>query len=465
MRPYSPFGKSIHQINTPDLQTLKETTEGWYIEYKRESPNASGIAKSISAFANTYGGWLFIGVDELSKENSVAGAFPGIPKAEADATLQRIRKSAADMLNPAPHFESKILCGPEPTIDLPSDRVIICVWVPRSSNTPHVHKSGVIYRRVSDSSEPKPENDRFILDKLWQRADEKKRLSREWHERDPEFSEEEKNQPYIRLMLVADKWSEQDVWIDAEIEVIRKIFSENGQLPFDTVNTSSEGFIARQLHNNNPQNLTLTWRLRRNFSSDIIIPLPHYTPKQLTNLLEDLQGYKNSIEFIKILQKYKTNKVKIVDLNYIFNIFTGITKIQSELAKIIGWKKSYHAKIKILNAWRTIPFIDIIEVITIFEKNGPAMLLDSVTSIPSGTDPESFFKISNFEEIEVEEVKSIVQATTIFMPLALSFGLPMWIHHDEGSTATPYHETLMEAGHRAINIVQPLRNKRLQALR
>lgn len=182
----------------------------------------------------------------------------------------------------------------------------------------------------------------------------------------------------------------------------------------------------------------------------------------MADLLGDLQGYKNSIEFIKILQKYKTNKVKIVDLNYIFNIFTGITKIQSELANIIGWKKSYHAKIKILNAWRTMPFIDIIEVINIFEKNGPAMLLDSVTSIPSGTDPESFFKISNFEEIEIDEVKSIVQATAIFMPLALSFGLPMWIEHDEGSTAKPYYEELREAGHRAINIVQPLRIKKLQ---
>ena len=53
MPPYSPFNKNIQEIQSADLKELKQSTEGWYIEYKREAPNASALAKSISAFANT----------------------------------------------------------------------------------------------------------------------------------------------------------------------------------------------------------------------------------------------------------------------------------------------------------------------------------------------------------------------------------------------------------------------------
>ncbi len=39
------------------------------MEYKRQEVNARSLAKSLSAFANTYGGWLFLGVEEQSKDN------------------------------------------------------------------------------------------------------------------------------------------------------------------------------------------------------------------------------------------------------------------------------------------------------------------------------------------------------------------------------------------------------------
>ena len=46
------------------------------MEYKSEAVPARALAKSLSAFANTYGGWLFVGVREESKDNAVAGSFP-----------------------------------------------------------------------------------------------------------------------------------------------------------------------------------------------------------------------------------------------------------------------------------------------------------------------------------------------------------------------------------------------------
>jgi len=41
------------------LEILKEKYEGWYVEYKRQLPKNSAIAKSVTSFSNTYGGWLF----------------------------------------------------------------------------------------------------------------------------------------------------------------------------------------------------------------------------------------------------------------------------------------------------------------------------------------------------------------------------------------------------------------------
>ncbi|MBL9070608.1 MAG: ATP-binding protein [Sphingopyxis sp.] len=94
----------FEELTAADLERLRGTTEGWYVEYKREIPQASSIAKSISALANTYGGWLFLGIEELAKDNAVAGAFPGVPCANADAALQRIRQAVADHMNPAASF-------------------------------------------------------------------------------------------------------------------------------------------------------------------------------------------------------------------------------------------------------------------------------------------------------------------------------------------------------------------------
>jgi hypothetical protein len=78
---------------------------------------------------------------------------------------------------------------------------IICVSVPLNPNAPHVHTKGYIYRRVADGSKPKPENDRFVIDQLFQRSQELRKQHAEWHDRDPEFSENERTQPFIRLLI------------------------------------------------------------------------------------------------------------------------------------------------------------------------------------------------------------------------------------------------------------------------
>ena len=195
MQRYSPFDKAIHDLQPPDLTILRDVHEGWYVEYKRQMINARALAKSLSAFANTDGGWLFIGVQEQSRDNTVAGEFPGILEEDVDDALQSLRHSAADHLNPTPFFETTVLRGPCAENGLVEGRAIIAVEIPQSDTAPHVHKDGCIYTRVADGSEPKPETDRFLLDKLWRRADLLREKTRKWIEHDPEFSQEERKIP------------------------------------------------------------------------------------------------------------------------------------------------------------------------------------------------------------------------------------------------------------------------------
>jgi len=463
MQLHTPFTRPLRDLEVGDLKSLKEASEGWYIEYKREPPNAAAIAKSLSAFANTYGGWLFIGVQEASKESPVAGSFPGVCRTDVDASIQRLRKAAADHLNPTPHFEIKVLWGPDSELELAEDHAIICVWIPQSNSAPHVHKTGQIYRRVADASEPKPETDRFVLDQLWRRADDIKIIHQEWFDKDPEFSDSEKSCPYLRLMLIADPWIERDVWLDVDDAEVRRVLSQTDgvtSIPFDTVHTTSTGFVGRQLANNSPHHLTLTWRLRRDLVSDIIIPLPLLQPRQLDELRIDLCAYTNTTKFINLLARYNPGATRVVDLNYLFNILIGIVETQGRLCALAGWTESYHAKTKLLNCWRMIPFLDDEYVLGHFEKHGISMCLDSISSAPPFIGPDRYLEVPQDKFRESDSARVLFQAAMMFTQVAISFGIPAW-PPEEDESDTPYYERLLRAGRRAIDN-QDRRNTRLR---
>jgi hypothetical protein len=450
MKAYSPFPRQIHELDVADLAFLRQAAEGWYIEYKQQEVTASDTAKSLSAFANTYGGWLFFGVAEESKSNPVAGLFPGVPATDVDAILQRLRKSASDHVNPTPHFETRVLYGPYDAIGLPDGRAVICIWLPQSSAAPHVHKSGRIYRRVADSSEPRPENDRFTLDQLWKRKDLVKTFHEKWDERDPEFSEAERKLPYLRVMLIADPWLQRDLWLDADEEAIRATLNDpcaSTSIPFDAFYTSAEGFVARQLTNNDPQNLTLTWRFRRDLRSDVIIPLPIVQCDRPSGLVEGMRGYKHVTRLISLLERYRPGAIRVVDLNFLFGVLFAVAETQERICKLANYRDGYSFRLKLLNAWRTIPFVDVPQVFDQFEKRGVPMCLDSKVSLPSAVGPDSF--VSFTSNADVNDIAS-VGGQFMFHAACMLYGIPGWVDHDEVQGGPTYFDSLVEAGGRAM---------------
>ena len=468
MQTYSPFDKAIQNLQPPDLTVLKNVHEGWYVEYKRQVVNAGALAKALSAFANTYGGWLFLGVREQSGGNAVADEFLGIPEEEVDDALQSLRHSAADHLNPTPFFETKVLRGPCTESGLAEGRAIIAVEIPESHTAPHVHKDGRIYRRVADGSEPKPETDRFVLDQLWRRAEPIREMTRKWVERDPEFSQGEEEMPYVRVLLCVDPWRQHAAWLGARLPEIRRILANHGTagipaVPFDTVHTTAEGLIARQLKGNDPHNYVSTWRMRRDLSCDIVLPLPFYAPGGPDDLFIELDGYVNAPRFIDILKEHRYPQPRIADLNFLMNTLTGVVSTYRRLLKLAETAGEFYFKARVLNAWRMVPFVDVETVLSEFKAHGLPMLMDQTVTVPFGDDPESFALI---EELEIEEteyteqVVSVGQASVIFTHIAKAFGLPILIESETGDDEKIIsYPDLRPAGLRALT-VQENRNKR-----
>lgn len=453
MKAYNPFEKGISELNAEDLICLRSVPESWYIEYKQEISKADAIAKSISAMANTYGGWIFYGIAEESKENSVAGDFLGIDRSEVDAGLQRIRQAIGSLLNPDCHYEAKALYGPCTEIGLSENRAIICVAVPQSIEAPHVHKKGVIYRRISDGSDPTPETDRHMIEKMFRRSDALLTTYKEWLDEDPELSEGEAGSPHIRLMISANPWRMPRSDFRLNIDSAREALGANGgnrTIPFDTFYTTSRGVIARQCSSSDPTYSRLTWNIYKSLSGDISIPLSART-HSISSLRGTLENYKIGDRLTDQLEKAQLLQAKLIDLNLVFYVVTGIIESQRALFKQAGWPCGFRVKVKILNAWRAIPFLDTDFFLSHVERNGIPICLTRYCVNPPGSAPDTFIHVPDNEAEGEEWVKVALQAFRVLIPIAEAFGIPMTdllAQEPDGKAAShaSIYESLMKAG-------------------
>lgn len=462
MQGYSPFDKPIQKLQASDLTVLRDVHEGWYVEYKSDLIESKKLAKAISAFANTYGGWLFFGVQECSSDDGYkAGSFPGISKNNLNIVLQRLRQSTSEYLNPVPYFEHKILEGPCNNIELREDTVIIVIEIPESHAAPHIHKDGRIYRRVADSSEPKHETDRFILDQLWNRGETVRKKIREWILRDPQFSKGETEIPYARLLLSIDPWQRKKSPLYSSLfPKIRNIIKNHQAIgiSFDTLYSTGSGFIARQTKGMDPHTYGVTWRMCWDLSCEIIVPLPKYSKSNNEllsifsndNSFENFSKYRNFEEFIKILQEKNYTNPRIVDLNYLMCFLLAAISQYRQIMNLVEVEEDLYFKIRFLNTWRFLPFVNSREILKGYKEYGLPIILDNTLMYPSGDGPESFRLIESFQERISEEIRGwpsgiIRPATEIFIQLSEVLGI--YVPREKPS------ESLDEWIHTSLNLV------------
>jgi len=143
------FTKQVSQLEYVDIEDLinsRNEREGYHLDFKGEFGNPDKakkeLSKDISAFANTSGGFLIIGVD---KHYKIVGVEKKVQNKEIDEWLNQILSSNIEP--PVFYFDPKVIAIPD------SDKVIVVIHVPESTKKPHIVTEWNNYHiRINDSS-------------------------------------------------------------------------------------------------------------------------------------------------------------------------------------------------------------------------------------------------------------------------------------------------------------------------
>lgn len=124
---------NFDEISEHDLATLIKNGEGILVDYKREAYGNSDaqkkeFLKDVSSFANTAGGHLIIGMDEM---NGVASGIVPLKELDPDRELQRLESLMRDGLEP------RVSGACVKAVPITVGGFVIVIRIPRGWNPPY----------------------------------------------------------------------------------------------------------------------------------------------------------------------------------------------------------------------------------------------------------------------------------------------------------------------------------------
>lgn len=400
----NPFNKNIEEIEFEDLKTLinNQIKEGFYIEYKSDFQLPKEIAKSIASFANTYGGWYFIGIED-EKTTNIAKDLKGFNINQNKQPLEKIRNIARDYIHPLPYFKTNL-------IKVKEDNFILVVFIPESFETPHILINGVVYRRNGEESSPIHESDRYTLDKLYQKSiNFENRISTFYN--DP-FGRtcKEFELPYIKLYLIPDIFEDISIenfynseYLDDIMSLVnqKELLVEGNKdfrypLNFQNVTRSTNSIILRDI-SNGIGFMNYTFEFFDNGVAKIKIPI-------------SCSSRSNSLSQNEIGNKYLKklcDKIgddlkfyKLVDVcHLLFTIKYAIQKYYRFLNRI-NYKSKIFVGIELENIYRLIPYIESDIYLNYIEKYHIPICMYKNKEIPDS------YSRKSWKEIEFLDFKS-----------------------------------------------------------
>lgn len=455
---FNPFSKEFDDIQAADLDKLRNVAEGWYMEYKVAAVTTKNIAKSLAAFANHYGGWVFYGIKEKDDGSHFAGSFPGIDESGAITLINDLKNAAKDVITPSPYYEYRKLDGPCEEIGLSNGKSIIMVGVPSGPDSPYIHNDGKIYRRIADSSDPKPEIDKTVLDNLWFRRQKAREKLEAFLSITPTLSKGEENLPWLDIFLIPDPlgYASQSVKLKFD-DFVNYLMDPpdpkpNMYVKFDNFFAMADGMIARYIFDNDPYNFTLTWKLYHNGSSIISIPFANFSVDEI-KLGNWLSGYLQETAFINFVERNKLRSSFVIDLNLLLSVAISILGQNRDLLVKSGIHGSYFVKAALHNVWRKIPFIDTKLYMDFIERHGIPILQYGEEYSPPGKTFESLVQLQDIGRPATDQSEKsdlvVIDVGRVLRPIFNCLGLPLSAVFVEDNDVNE-ENSLIEAGNRAM---------------
>ena len=383
MSDYSPFSAPLAQTTSRELKRFCSISEGWHVEYKSLPIPPKVLAKSLSSFANQYGGWLVLGVVE-DKRDLTAQEFPGLTQQQVSNVVQNLRDASRDCVNPEVYYEHRVFDGPIEEIALPAGKSVVVVHVPQGPEPPYVHADARIYRRVGDSSAPKPETDQSILDRLSLRAQQFRERLEDRVTRVPMTSKGEEDNCYLHITITSDPYEISGHRFRGTFEEFSEIMQRD-PIPFNNTFTRAGGFVARQTNSNDLYKRLLTWDFDRSCHSFITLPI-----NTLSIQGETLASYNTGTSFAGLFDRFSPLSYRLLDLNLVFKATWAIAAKQRELAAKADISGPFYFKCYIENIWRKVPFLDMPSFLSHVQKFGVPVVQEEYVLAPPGTDLRSF---------------------------------------------------------------------------
>lgn len=129
-------GKDWDKLGASDIQTFiaeQDFDESFYFELKDDKVSPKKVMKEISAFANTFGGYIFLGISDAKQ---IEGCI--------EWSEQRIHTAIHDSITPTPSFDvKKFLCD---------NKLVYVIKIEEGAEPPYITNSGKIYERLSSGS-------------------------------------------------------------------------------------------------------------------------------------------------------------------------------------------------------------------------------------------------------------------------------------------------------------------------
>lgn len=358
---FNPFGKKLSEVIVSDLAVLKDVSEGWSVEYKRQGIKIKDIAKQISAFANQHGGYLFFGIEESQDSNKKAEAFPGIDISDAEKLSTSIREATTTHVSPEVYYDEKILIGPCDDIGLVKGKAIIVIDIPVSFNPPHIHSSGKIYMRHADQSTPKALTDRYEYDRLVDRQRDSRDQISEFFNNIPELPIQQKNAPFVYVFLTPNPYvplSDKDLSFEQFCSCVKEFPEGFGDtVPMQMVHPVKGGFYAKQTEGNDPAHSTSAIRYWHDRTVRFDIPIRYGT---LKDLFDPSNGnkYRHTAPFVEEYYNQGFNDIIICDYSHVTLMMMSMCNMYLHMVEALGDKAPFLCTFTIKNVFNTVPYLD-----------------------------------------------------------------------------------------------------------